>query len=191
MTAGAERGWALRAVADAEGSESGVSPDQLRAGMAHFASGVTVVTTVLAGTRHAMTATAFTSVSLQPPLVLVCVGRRSRFHPAVLAAGRWAVSVLSADQRWIADHFARNGRELSTQFDGVDHDPAPFSGAPVLHGAQTWLDCRTWAVQEAGDHTIVVGLVLAVGDFAAVGDASPGTGSRPPLTYHRGSYQGL
>ena len=74
------------------------SPAALRHVMGHFASGVTIATAMADQTAHGMTATAVCSVSLEPPLVLLCVGRTSRFHPAVLAAGGWALSILAGDQ---------------------------------------------------------------------------------------------
>lgn len=150
--------------------------------MAELAAGVTVVTSLWGGMAHAMTATAFTSVSVAPPLILVCVGKTSRFHAAVTQAGRWAVSLLSADQVELARHFSRSGRDLATQFEGVASVPAPYSQAPVLTGAQAWLDCTTHALHDGGDHTIVVGRVVASGR-ESVDDG--------PLTYHRGTYSGL
>jgi flavin reductase len=147
--------------------------------MAEFSTGVTVVTTNWQGMPHAMTASAFCSVSLSPPLVLVCVGKSTRFHHAVTEAGVWAVSILSGDQVGLARHFSHSGRDLVTQFDGVPNSPAPHSAAPVLCGAQAWLDCVTYAEQDAGDHTVVVGRVVATGG---------GRLDAAPLTYHRGSY---
>lgn len=157
--------------------------------MAHFAAGVTVVTTVRDGLAHALTATAFASVSLEPPLVLVCVGKASRFHSAVLGGtGMWAVSLLAADQEALARHFARRGRDLVGQFDGIATTRAAHSGAPVLTGALAWLDCATTAQHDAGDHTIVVGKVLATGDGSSGGFNGQ---DRPPLTYYRSTYLGL
>ncbi|MDX6322841.1 MAG: flavin reductase [Propionibacteriaceae bacterium] len=163
-------------------NSAGASPERLREVMAEFAAGVTVVTTVWQGMPHAMTATAFSSVSLTPPLVLVCVGKSSRFHHSVTQAGTWAVSILSADQVQIARHFSHSGRDLATQFDGVPHTPAPHCGAPVLDGAQGWLECVTYDKHDAGDHTIVVGRVLATSVESA---------DSAPLTYHRGTYSRL
>jgi flavin reductase (DIM6/NTAB) family NADH-FMN oxidoreductase RutF len=145
---------------------------------------VTVVTAVLDGMLQAMTATAFSSVSLEPPLCLICVGKASRFHASVLHADRWAVSILAADQEELARHFAHSGRELSTQFDGVAHEFAPLSGAPLITGAAAWVDCLTIARHDAGDHTIVVGEIVWVADSDEERD-------RRPLTYHRGAYHRL
>jgi flavin reductase (DIM6/NTAB) family NADH-FMN oxidoreductase RutF len=157
----------------------GVSSEALRQAMAEFATGVTVVTSHWQGIAHAMTATAFSSVSLSPPLVLVCVGKKSRFHRAVTGAGQWAVSILSSDQVALARRFSVSGRDLASQFDGVPHQLARYSGAPLLTGAQAWMDCVTFSEHDAGDHTIVVGRVLATGRASA---------ATTPLTYHRGTY---
>jgi len=110
---------------------------------------------------------------------LVCVSKSSRFHGAVLGGTNWAVSLLAADQEPLARHFAHRGRDLVTQFEAMEHVPAPHSGAPVLMGALGWLDCVTEAEHDAGDHTIVVGRVLATGRDSMV---------NAPLTYYRGAY---
>ncbi len=156
-----------------------VDPAAYRSAMACFASGVTVTTTVLDGTDHAMTATAVSSVSLRPPLVLVCIERIARFHDAVLASGTWAVSVLAADGARDATWFATRGRPLDAQLEGVDVRRG-LTGAPLLAGAIGWLECRTWAVYDGGDHSIVVGEVVAA-DVAQQGDE--------PLVYFAGDYR--
>jgi flavin reductase (DIM6/NTAB) family NADH-FMN oxidoreductase RutF len=164
------------------GPERGVpgSADALRQVMARFISGVTIVTADYDGTPHAMTATAVSSVSLDPPLILVCVSRASRFHQAITMADRWCVSILAGDQEDLARHFSNRGRDLLSQFDGVPHSIAEVSGAPIVDGALAWLDCTTYARYDGGDHTIVVGRV----ERASVHE--PGSGV--PLTYYQGSY---
>jgi len=159
-----------------------VTPEVLRSVMAEFSTGVTVVTAQWEGALHAMTATAFCSVSLEPPLVLVCVGKASRFHPVIVEADAWAVSLLAGDQGWVARHFADRERDLSTQFGTVPHARAPFSGAPLPDGVRGWLDCSTYARYDGGDHTIAVGRVRNAGRAAPVG---------APLTYHRAAYSDL
>lgn len=166
--------------APAEADEGAVgSGDALRHVMGTFLSGVTVVSTVWQDVAHAMTATAFSAVSLDPPLVLVCVSKHSRFHAAVLGAGRWAVSLLRDGQEPIARHFSNRGRDLKTQFDHVEHHSAPASGAPLIAGAHGWLDCDTYATYDGGDHTIVLGVVVRASREAPAGR---------PLAYYRGSY---
>lgn len=156
-----------------------VGAEELKRAMTHFGSGVTVVSTNYDGLAHAMTATAFCSVSLEPPMVLVCVARHTRFHPAVLATKQWAVSILSAEQAPAARHLSTSGRDLATQLDQFPHRPAPVSGAPILNGSLAWLDCVTSATHEAGDHTIIVGTVLQAGEESA---------NATPLAYYRGVY---
>ncbi|HIT75221.1 MAG TPA: flavin reductase family protein [Candidatus Avipropionibacterium avicola] len=154
---------------------------QLRSVFREFVSGITVVTTAVGHTQHAMTANAFCSISLEPALVMVSVARSARFHAAITQPGSrgWGVSILAADQAALAAHFARSGRDLATQFDTVDHELGERTGAALLVGSQAWLECRTHDLTEAGDHTIVIGEVLAGGVNSAAG---------LPLTYHRGGY---
>ena len=134
-----------------------------------FASGIVVVTT---RGGHAMTVSAFTSVSLDPPLVLFCAEKIARFHDAVLAEGSWAVSILAEDDEKTARWLATRGRPMDGQLDGVAHHPGPATGAPLLDDALAVLECRTTAVHDAGDHSIVVGEVEAV-------TAPPETRARP------------
>ena len=160
------------------------SADALRQVMGQFASGVTVVTALRQGIKHAMTATAVCSVSLVPPLILVCVSRSSRFHEAITEADFWCVSLLSADQERLARHFANKGRDLLSQFDQVPFTPSPLSGTPLIDGALAWMELVTYGQHDGGDHTIVVGeLVNASG-------APPRQAHRwqAPLTYYQGTY---
>jgi flavin reductase len=139
-----------------------LDPDLFRTAMGRFASGVTVVTTVDGGVDHAMTANAFTSVSLDPPLVLVCVEKSTRFHHAVALTRAWAGSVLAQSQVAVARWLATRGRPLAGQLDGVPHHRGEHTGAALLDQALCRFECRTWEMYDGGDHTIVVGEVLAV-----------------------------
>lgn len=150
----------------------------LRHAMSQLSSGVAIVSTVWQGRLHAMTATAVCSVSLDPPLILVCVSRTSRFSAAILSSGRWAVSLLAADQEAVARHFADRGRDLLTQFDAVPYARGSRTDAPLVEGTLAWLECETFSVHDGGDHSIVVGRVLDAGTGASLA----------PLTYHRGRY---
>ncbi|MBE1534200.1 flavin reductase family protein [Actinomadura algeriensis] len=148
-----------------------------------FATGVAIVTTVSAdGADHAMTVNAFTSVSLDPPLVMFCVEKAGRFHDVVLEAGRWAVSVLTEDMRDASQWFATRGRTLDGQLRGWAHARGPATGAPILSRAVASVECRTHAVHEGGDHTIVVGEV--------VGLDVPDPDGRP-LIFYAGGYRTL
>jgi flavin reductase (DIM6/NTAB) family NADH-FMN oxidoreductase RutF len=160
-------------------ARASVDPDVFRRVVGHFAAGVTVVSTELDGVEHAMTASAFTSVSLDPLLVLVCVDKEARFHDAVLASGVWGVSILSASGRRAADWFATKGRPLVGQLDQFPYHPGAATNAPLLDGALAWLECRNWAVYDGGDHDIVVGEVL---------DAGLDDRDAAPLIYFRGRY---
>ena len=159
-----------------------VAQEEFRAAMAQFATGVAVVTCRQDGFDHAMTANSFTSVSLDPPLVLVCVENDSRFHEAITQVGSWAVSVLDAGQRGRARWFATRGRPLVGQFDSTPTTRSDLTGALTLDGALAVLDCRTVAVHPAGDHDIVVGEVLGLRVPHPDGD---------PLLYFRSGFRTL
>ena len=123
-----------------------VDPRQFRDAMGHFATGVTVVT-VGGDTPHGMTANSFTSVSLDPPLVLVCVGRDAVMHRALTENGHFAVSVLGAHQEPVARHFADRRRPLGqAQFDSTDWRPGPNTGAPLIAGARFELPLSAYPV---------------------------------------------
>lgn len=146
--------------------------------MSRFASGVTVVTTVLDGVDHAMTASAFTSVSLEPPMVLVCSHVTSRFHDAVLESGAWSVSILAEAGKEASAWFANRGRRLEDQFAEIDHHRGPI-GHALIDDSLAWLQCRTVDVHEGGDHVILVGSVTWAAVREDVDD---------PLLYYRSHY---
>jgi flavin reductase (DIM6/NTAB) family NADH-FMN oxidoreductase RutF len=150
--------------------------------VARFPTGVCVLTTHDSGLDHAMTVSSFTSVSLEPPLVLICVELEARFHDAVISAGFWGVNVLDAGSRSIADWLATRGRPLHGQLDRIPHRPGPATGAPLLTGATASLECRTEAVHPGGDHSIIVGAVVS----AEISETSESA-----LLYHRGTYKRL
>ncbi len=141
---------------------SALDPDSFREAMSHFASGVTVVTTLQGGVDHAMTANAFTSVSLDPPLVLVCVEKSARFHQAVALSRYWGASILAGSQAETARWLATRGRPLEAQLEKIPHHRGRGTGAALLEDALCRLECRTWEMYDGGDHTIVVGEVVEV-----------------------------
>lgn len=155
------------------------TPDRFRDVLGRFATGVTVMTTVTPdGVPHGMTASAVASVSLDPPLVLVCVDREASMSAAVAAAGRFALSILGGGQRSLSEHFADPERgDGETQFAGVETTTA-VTGAPLLARAHGWIDCSVWATYDGGDHDIVVGEVAAL-DAGTIDDA---------LVHHRSGY---
>jgi len=149
-----------------------------RGALSRFASGVTVVSTVLDGVDHLMTASAFTSVSLEPPQVLVCSHRTSRFHDAVLQSGTWGVSILAEEGMRASAWFAHRGRPLDEQLRDIAHHRGE-SGVALLDEALSWLECTTVAAHDGGDHTILVGAVIGAAVRESVDD---------PLLYYRSHY---
>jgi flavin reductase (DIM6/NTAB) family NADH-FMN oxidoreductase RutF len=161
---------------------SGVDQAAFRRAAGQFASGIVVATTSLEGVSHAMTATAFTAVSLEPLLILICAEKIARFHDAVLAAGTWAISVLGEDGEKTATWLATRGRPLEGQLDTIRHHTGPVTGAPILDDALAAMECRTSAVHDGGDHSILVGEVVGVSE------PRPGGG---PLIHYASRYRTL
>ncbi len=148
-----------------------------RKALSQFATCVTVVTTRDgAGRPQGLTVSAFCSVSLEPPLVLVCVDRRSEVNPGLLTSGLFGVSVLAEDQEPMSRRFAEGGEEKFTGLSLL----AGESGVPLLPGALVHVECRVASAHAGGDHTIYVGEVLRLA-------VSPGR----PLLYHGSSYRRL
>lgn len=162
------------------------TPEQFRRASGFLANGITVVTTRLGDVDHAMTANSFTTVSLDPLLVLVCAARDTRFLDAVLQSGQWAVSILDASAHEAAVWFATKGRPLAGQLDRVPHTRGPESGAAVLDSALSVLEVVTTATHDGGDHVIVVGRVVSVAIPSVTRAEATG-----PLVYYRGGYTSL
>ena len=159
--------------------EPSIDSRQFRDVMGRFATGVTVVTVAVDHQRRGMTANAVASLSLHPPLLLVCVDRNSSIYPLMEVAGAFAVNILAAGQRPIAEFFAS----------GFGEDPMGgylyrdgALGSPLLAGALAWVECRVSERYSGGDHTIVVGRV----DSLAA--ASAGVS---PLIFYSGSYRAI
>lgn len=156
-----------------------IDPSTFRAVMGRFASGVTVVTTCEGSRRLGITVNAFTSVSLDPPLVLICIDRSSRLHDILLRTRIFAVNFLSEDQARVSTCFASPSKERYDTFCGVaSHTEA--TGAPVFDESLGFVDCRIVDVYPGGDHSIVVGRVEAL----AMSDGEP-------LLYFRSHYLNL
>jgi flavin reductase len=137
-------------------------PSAYRRAMGRFATGVTVITTRVGDIDHAMTANTFTSVSMDPLLVLVCVELEARFHDAVMESGTWGISVLDGSARAVSEWLATRGRPLHGQLDQVPHGYGPVTGAALLDASIATLECRTFAAYPGGDHTILVGEVVGI-----------------------------
>ena len=150
-------------------------PRRLRDAFGCFGTGVTLVAALdEAGAPVAITANSFSSVSLEPPLLLFCIDRRSRRLPAFERADAWGVSVLHAGQEAISVAFARGGAEMELPWTVVD-------GAPVLADAMASFACTRHAVHDAGDHLIFIGRVLQL-SFDPTQD---------PLIYFQGRYRSV
>ena len=162
-----------------------VTADVFRSVIGRFASGITVVTAVdEAGALHGMTATAFASVSLVPPLVLVCVDSAATMHGVLAQATHFAISFLASEQEELSRRFGsgeaqRGGIPEADRFEGVGYTRA-VSGSPLLNDALAHIECRIHDRHPAGDHLIVIGEVEA----AIAHDARP-------LLYYRGGYTQL
>ena len=155
------------------------SSKEFRSTVGAFATGVTVVTT--RGEEHAygMTANAFSSVSLDPPLILVCVINPSEGAEHITRNGVFAVNILGVDQEPLSRYFASRDRPKGRDaFRDVPHRVAA-SGSPILEGAAAFMDCRLHATHEAGDHLIFIGEVLEL-------DVQEGG---TPLVFHGGGYR--
>jgi flavin reductase (DIM6/NTAB) family NADH-FMN oxidoreductase RutF len=142
--------------------------------MSHFASGVTVVTTEHDGKLYGMTVAAFSSLSLHPPLVLVCVEKTVKSHDAIAGAGKFGVSILSSKQTDVSSRFASRADD---KFAGTEIVKGEL-GMPLIGGAITRLECRVSSQLEGGDHTIFVGEVMHAE-----------TEEGEPLVYFRSGYR--
>ena len=153
-----------------------VTPDdrRFRDVMGYFATGVTIITAMDGDEPVGLAANSFTSLSLDPPLVLFCVGRTSTTWPRIERARRFAVNILGEHQEELSVLFAAKGAD---RFGSVDWHLG-VGGSPVLHDVIAYLDCEFWAEYDGGDHIIVVGRVL---DLGVTHDAGP-------LLFFRGQY---
>jgi hydroxymethylglutaryl-CoA lyase len=142
------------------------TPDNFKRAMSQFASGVTVVTTKHGETPIGITASSFSSLSLDPPLVMVNLNKKLFTHNVIAESGFFAVNVLSARQLDLGMRFAGMKPEIKDRFAGLNVTTAA-TGAPLLPDSLAWVDCSIWAMYDGGDHTIFVGEVrdLAVSDF--------------------------
>ena len=162
--------------------ESAVTSTAFREAMGSFPTGVSVVTVACDdGSIYGMTVNSFSSVSLDPMLVLVCLRQISRGVDLIERAGAFVVNVLSAGQQDISRWFANRHRPAgSAMFDGVPFEPG-VTGCPVLADATASFDCRLWQSHRAGDHLIVLGEVVALVHRPQL----------EPLIFHAGTYKSL
>lgn len=151
-----------------------VDDARFKQALSHFASGVTVVTTEHDGKRFGMTVASFASLSLRPPLVLVCIEKSVKTHDAIAAAKKFGVSILASGQAETSNRFASR---MDDKFEGVELT-AGESGVPLLAGALATLECHVVDHLPGGDHSIFVGEV----------DTTT-TREGEPLVYYRGGYR--
>jgi flavin reductase (DIM6/NTAB) family NADH-FMN oxidoreductase RutF len=155
-----------------------IGTEEFRKVMGHFATGVTVVTSRGPdGVPLGLTVNAFTSVSLDPLLVLVCIHRRASGHDALLESGRFAVNVLGEEQEALAVRFSV--KDAWERFRDLPATDGPL-GSPLITGALAWLECRVRDVFPGGDHSVVLGEVVEC-------QAHPGR----PLVFFQGRLMGL
>ena len=148
--------------------------EHFRQVLGHFCTGVTVITAIGDAGPAGFACQAFAALSLEPPLVLFCPSRSSLTWPVIARAGHFCANLLADEQQELARVFGTSGRD---KFAGVPWSPSP-SGAPVLDGALTWVECAVQTVHEAGDHYLVIGRVTALGECRA----------GRPLLFYRGRY---
>ena len=135
-----------------------------------FASGVTVVTTIHEGQLRGVTVSAFSSLSLNPPLVLICLANESESKDWIAESGVFAVNILSDEQEFLSERFAARAPIVNVRFEGVPYHTAS-TGSPILADSLAWYDCRVEAAHDGGDHTIFIGRVEAAG-FGAEGKSA-------------------
>jgi flavin reductase (DIM6/NTAB) family NADH-FMN oxidoreductase RutF len=158
----------------------GIGHEEFRQVLRRWVSGVTILTTRHRGGVHGMTANSFSSVSLDPPLVLVCVDRRNRTHEYLQGEGVFGIHILSEGQQELSERCAGRRGEGGNQLHDVAHHEGA-AGAPILEDCLASLECRLLHTYEGGDHTIFVGEVVS----------SHVHEDRRPLVYSNGAYRRL
>jgi 3-hydroxy-9,10-secoandrosta-1,3,5(10)-triene-9,17-dione monooxygenase reductase component len=147
--------------------------------LGRFASGVTVVTSVSNDEPVGLTCQSFSSVSLDPPLVLFIPAKSSRSWPLIQRSGKFCVNFLGADQAQLSNTMASRGAD---KFADVKWTPSPGTGSPMLEGALAHVDCTIHTVHEAGDHYVVIGRVVDL-------HADDASGAAEPLLFYGGTYR--
>jgi flavin reductase (DIM6/NTAB) family NADH-FMN oxidoreductase RutF len=151
------------------------STEDFRRVLGHFATGVSVVTAMSGGEAVGMTVQSFCSLSLEPPMILVCPGLSSTTWPRIAPVGRLCVNLLAEGQEGLARQFSLPGTD---KYRGVAWEASPATGSPVIEGTLAWIDCRIAAIHPGGDHLVVTCEVLAL---AARMDLRP-------LIFYRGGF---
>lgn len=157
-----------------------LDPEQLRQSMRAWTSGVTVVTASHADEQHGMTVSSFTSIALEPPLVIVSLQTISRTHELVLQSNTFAITILADDQQEISDRFAGRMSDTEDRFAGLETETL-VTGAPFIKGGLAYLDCRVSQTIEVGTNTLFLAEVVS----------ARGNSEGKPLVYHDRKYQKL
>ncbi|NRB53438.1 MAG: flavin reductase family protein [Saprospiraceae bacterium] len=153
---------------------------ELRKVMGQFATGVTVITTQSGEDHFGFTANSYTSVSLEPPLILFCLHKDSKGCPVFLKNGAFAVNILADDQVEISNGFANRALSAEERFELISYTKGK-SGSPIIDEAMGYLDCRLSSSLESGDHVIFIGEVIDMGQHP----------DKRPLIYFQGGYREL
>lgn len=158
-----------------------VSPDDFKGALGSWASGVTVVTTELDGLVYGITVSSFSSLSIDPLLILVSLADSNHLPGMIKKSQKFAVSILASDQQDISAYFAKSGRDPQPAFETPVQMRPWFTGSPVIEGAIAHLDCELDQAIQGGDHTIALGRVVGA-DFDA---------TKQPLVYFRRAYRSV
>ena len=154
--------------------------DQLRSAMRAWTSGVTIVTAAHAGEWHGMTVSSFTSISLDPPLIVISLQTASRTHDVVARAGAFGVTILAASQQELSERFASRSSSMGERLGGLEMDTL-VTGAPLIKGGLAFIDCRVTQSIPCGMNTLFIAEVVAV----------RGDDHDAPLVYHDRTYHRL
>lgn len=154
--------------------------DQLRSAMRAWTSGVTIVTATSEGQQHGMTVSSFTSISLDPPLIVISLQTASRTHDVVVKAGAFGVTILAVDQQELSERFASRHASMGERLDGLEIETL-VTGAPLIKGGLAYLDCRVRQSIPSGMNTLFIAEVMAV----------RGDDHDAPLVYHDRTYHQL
>ncbi len=155
-----------------------VSPDDFRGALGSWAAGVTIVTTKQDDLLYGITVSSFSSLSVDPLLILVCIAKSNKLADMVVETKKFAVSILAEGQDEISGAFSKSGREPVTEFEGVTTITAE-TGCPIINGSIAYLDCELHEAVDGGDHIIAIGKVLAASFDPTV----------KPLMYFRRGYR--
>lgn len=157
-----------------------LDPEQLRRSMRAWTSGVTIVTASHEGEQHGMTVSSFTSIALEPPIVIVSLQTDSRTHRLISGSNAFAITILADGQQEVSDRFAGRVSDAEDRLAGVETETL-VTGAPFVKGGLSYLDCRVSQTIEVGSNTLFLGEVVA----------ARGNGEGDPLVYHNQDYRKL